>query len=222
MNRYHSVVSVEFLSNDVFEFVVQRDGLEFTAGDCIAIHDRDEVVSRPYSIASGINDDYLRFVIRRMPDGVVTEYLCQLQPGDTVRIDPPFGWFRPGSARAEGAPFAFIATGTGIAPFLSYLHSVPELPPVLCLWGVRHQRDAIAEDFLRSRCPFQLAVSQEEANGHHRGRVTDLLGMLPLTANIHVYLCGLDAMIDDVSEWLENKGVDFARIHREVFFHASS
>ena len=33
-------------------------------------------------------------------------------------------------------------------------------------------------------------------------------------------LCGLDAMFDEVSRWLQQRGVHFTRIHREVFFHA--
>jgi len=36
--------------------------------------------------------------------------------------------------------------------------------------------------------------------------------------SMHFYLCGLDAMIDEVSDWLEEYGVDFTNIHREVFF----
>lgn len=37
---------------------------------------------------------------------------------------------------------------------------------------------------------------------------------------LHYYLCGLDAMIDEVSDWLEQQQVDYANIHREVFFYA--
>ncbi len=35
---------------------------------------------------------------------------------------------------------------------------------------------------------------------------------------VDYYLCGLDAMIDEVSQSLQQRGVHFTRIHREVFF----
>ena len=57
-------------------------------------------------------------------------------------------------------------------------------------------------------------------NGRFRGRVTDLLDKIPLNDDVHYYLCGLDAMIDDVSTWLETSGIHFSHIHREVFFNA--
>lgn len=34
------------------------------------------------------------------------------------------------------------------------------------------------------------------------------------------YLCGLDTMIGEVSAWLEQHQIDYAQIHREVFFYA--
>ena len=217
---HRTVREVRWHGPDVYELIVDRDGFDFTIGDCIALYHREETVSRPYSIASGIHEEVLRFVIRRMPGGIVSPELADLQAGDNVRIDPPFGWFRPGSNN-EG-DFIFIATGTGIGPFLAYLRSHPERPPVRCLYGVRHVHDAADLAFLENACDLTLAVSRESANGHHQGRVTDLLATLPLKPDSHVYLCGLDSMIDEVSDWCEDEGLDFPQIHREVFFNASS
>jgi ferredoxin-NADP reductase len=216
----HTVKEVRWHGPDVYELVVERDDFCFTVGDCIALYNRDESVSRPYSIASGTDENVLRVVIRRMPGGIVSPELADLAAGDQVRVDPPFGWFRPG-ANSDG-DFIFIATGTGIGPFLAYLRSHPERPPSRCLYGVRHAHDAADLAFLEASCPVTLAVSRESQNGHHHGRVTDLLDSLPLQPDSHVYLCGLDSMIDEVSDWCEDKGLDFPQIHREVFFNASS
>ena len=136
----HAVVSVETINNDLFILSVQRNGLEFIPGDCVAIY-TDEDKSRPYSIASGSTKNELRFVIREMEGGEVSPWLMQCKVGDLIRITPPFGWFRPGQDIGE-APFIFLATGTGIAPFLAYLETF-ERPPVHCLYGVRQEADAI-------------------------------------------------------------------------------
>lgn len=214
------VKSVRWHGPDVFALELEREGLSFTPGDCLALFTEDGRVSRPYSLASGIREPVLRFLIRRMPGGTVSSYLADRRPGDGVRVSPPFGWFRPGEHHAL-RPFVFIATGTGIAPFYSHLLSRPEARPLCCLYGVRRRADAVDVEDLRGRCDLRLAVSREAAPGARQGRVTDLLDGMPVQVAIDYYLCGLDAMIDDVTRWLESRRVDLARIHRECFFNAS-
>jgi len=156
-----------------------------------------------------------------MTGGVLSTYLAARQPGDVVQFSEPFGWFRPGQSHDTGQPFVYIATGTGIAPFLSYLRSHPGPPPPRCLYGVRQYQDAVLVELLQERCQLDLAVSRETVAGHHHGRVTDLLGNLPIEPTTHFYLCGLDSMIEETTDWLEEHDVDYMNIHREVFFHAS-
>lgn len=220
MSDFLKVYHTEWHSDGIFEIQFERRGLDFTPGDCLALFGEDGETSRPYSVASGLDEDILRFVIRRMPGGVVSTFLSNRKPGDQVKCSPPFGWFRPGP-NGEGQSFVFVATGTGISPFLSHFRSRPEDPPVQCLYGVRHVADAVDLEWLRALCDLKLAVSREEANGYHHGRVTDLLEDMPVEKGIHYFLCGLDAMIDEVAAWLEEKGVRITHIHRECFFNAS-
>ncbi len=212
----HAVLDVRIIHDGLFELVVARNGLQFTPGDCVAIYTA-EGKSRPYSIASGSDELELRFVIRKMNGGEVSPWLMTRHPGDTIRITPPFGWFRPGQEIGD-APFVFLATGTGIAPFLSYLKTF-EKPPAHCLYGIRHEIDAIGSDLLTRSCPTRLAVSREEVDDHHHGRITDLLPTLPLHGETHYYCCGLESMVNDAAAWLQEHGVPLRRIHREVFFH---
>ncbi|MBT8042991.1 MAG: hypothetical protein KJN98_07455 [Pontiella sp.] len=212
----HSVMAVRPVSGDLFELIVDRNDLEFLPGDCVAIY-TDSEKSRPYSIASGSNENELRFVIRSMDGGEVSPWLAERRPKDTLRITSPFGWFRPGQG-IDDASFHFLATGTGIAPFLSYMHTF-KTPPASCLYGVRHAADAIGLSMLHGFCPTRLAVSREHAAGHYNGRITGLLDTLPLDEAAHYYCCGLESMVNEVSEWLQQYGVDLMQIHREVFFH---
>ena len=216
---FANVSAINPLSEGIFELVLNRDGMEFQPGDCLAISN-SEGVSRPYSVSSGNREPHLRFVIRRLPDGAVSEWLAARVPDDRVEISEPFGWFRPRSGGESGHPSVFVATGTGIAPFLSVLRSFPDSSPVLCLYGVRCLADAVGLETLRGRWPLRLCVSRQEAPPHHFGRITDLLDEIPRTQQTHYYLCGLDAMIDEVSQWLERRGVHVTQIHREVFFNA--
>jgi ferredoxin-NADP reductase len=213
------VEGLRWYSEGVFELVLERAGIVFTPGDCLALFTGDGRASRPYSLASGQDDPRLRFIIRRMPGGTVSGWLSRLVPGDRVRVSPPFGWFRPGGDDPE-APFVFVATGTGISPFLAWLRSRPDRIPDQCLYGVRTLADAAEWDWIRAHCPLRLALSRETVPGHHQGRVTDLLAAMPWSPRHHYYLCGLDAMLDEVTRFLEARGAPITSIHRECFFNA--
>lgn len=219
-NETMAVRSVRWNGGGVFEISLDRDGLVFMPGDCLALFAADGRVSRPYSIASGIHDETVQFLIRHMPGGVVSSYLSERIAGDIVRVSPPFGWFRPGE-HFEKRPFCFIATGTGVAPFRAFLRSYPDLTPHTFLYGVRKAEDIVDRAWMESRGGALIAVSREATEGCHHGRVTDMVAQMELPPDADYYLCGLDTMIDDVTNLLEARGVDITRIHRECFFNAS-
>lgn len=207
-----------FYTDSLFELQLERDHICFEPGNCLALFN-EEGESRPYSIAAGTCEDVLCFLVRLVPDGVVSNWLARRKAGDRVQVSDPFGWFRPGRSESDEES-VFIATGTGIAPFLSYLRSFPERPPLASFYGVSLATEAFALDELRPLPNFHLAVSREATANDYHGRVIGLLDRLPLGPQIHFYLCGLDAMIDDVSSWLEQHNMDYTQIHREVFFYA--
>ncbi|MCD6580333.1 MAG: hypothetical protein J7K90_00905 [Desulfuromusa sp.] len=212
-----TVHNVIFRTDELFELQLERGAVQFEPGACVALFS-NSTESRPYSIAAGTGEGILRFLIRRVPNGIVSNWLAQRKPGDKVQASAPFGWFQPGRAVA-GTRSVFIATGTGIAPFLSYLCSNSQRPPELCLYGVRRQAEAFNLEELQQLGNFRLALSQEEVNNHFYGRVSGLLEQIPFADDIHYYLCGLDTMIDETSSWLENRGVAYTQIHREIFFY---
>ncbi|WP_020675168.1 ferredoxin--NADP reductase [Geopsychrobacter electrodiphilus] len=205
-------------TDQLIELQLERGDISFAPGNCVALF-KDDTESRPYSIASGTGEKLLRFLIRRVPQGLVSNWLAARQAGDRVQASEPFGWFQPGRSAANEQS-VFIATGTGIAPFLSYLRSTPERSPLCCLYGVSFAAEAFALDELQALPDFQLAVSRQATDSDFHGRITGLLEQLPLGPQIHYYLCGLDAMIDEVSGWLERHNIDYTQIHREVFFYA--
>lgn len=212
----HRVVAVRTLSGSLFELVLERDGLEFMPGDCVALQ-TERGLSRPYSMASGVGEKELRFLIRKLDGGEVSPWLAAREEGDVVTLSAPFGWFRPGQDQGN-APFVFLATGTGIAPFLSSLRSL-YVAPLACFYGVRETAEAVGRSFIESRSPLRLAVSREVNTAHHYGRITDLIAPADFPDETHYYLCGHEGMINEVSSRLLQAGVPLKQLHREVFFH---
>lgn len=218
MEHKLTIRNVRWYGPSIYELALDRGDVDFVPGDCVALFDAEGRESRPYSMASGTDEDVLRFVIRRMPKGKVSSYLCDCKPGMEVGASQPFGWFRP--AGFPDSPSIFIATGTGISPFLAALRSEPGLRPLRILHGVRTREDAVEYEWLNDRCPVDLAVSREAAEGAHHGRVSDLYETLPVGPDHHYYLCGLDSMIDEATVFLESRDVPLQHIHRECFFNA--
>lgn len=212
------VLAVHAHGPHIAELCIERRGLVFEPGDCMAIYAEHGDESRPYSLASGTEDPELRFLIRKMAGGVVSPFLCSRKPGDVVRVTPPFGWFRPG-ARAAQRPFVFLATGTGIAPFIAYLRSPGAIKPAMFWYGCRTAADLVHRDWLREAGGAQFSVSRELEAGLHHGRITHRLDELPV-GDLDYYLCGLDSMLDEVTRYLRAKNVALAHIHRECFFNA--
>ena len=210
-------------SKGIFELELTHQGFVFEAGECVVIFG-PEGVSRPYSIASSpLEQGALRVLFRKMPNGILTSWLCDRAIGDALRVSYPFGDFRPDPVAREGhdAP-VFIATGVGIAPFLSALRLAPvRQPKPVCIYGVRALGDVMDRALLSEASDLRLAVSRDPVAGLHHGHVNALVQALDLHIPRHYYLCGLDAMVYALSDWLEEQGVPAERVHTEIFFTAS-
>ncbi len=206
------VRSTHWLTTEVFELVVSREGLEYRAGDCTLLIRDDGVDSRPYSFSSHPSQSELRFLIRSpatVPsEGQFSTWLASRRPGDLVGLGTPFGGFAPGQSESE----VWLATGTGISPFVACLRGPSNFRPRL-YFGVRSRAEALFSEFLESRCDVQWYFSREEPRRHIRVNES-----FPIGPGHQYYLCGNPRMIQSCSEQLATLGIEPARIHEESFF----
>jgi ferredoxin--NADP+ reductase len=146
------LVAREMLSPTVARLVVRPDaGVgPFVAGQYLALGVRidDRVVQRPYSTASDpAAADSHEFLVRRVPDGALTPRLWTLPVGARVHLGPPKGTFT--LVAGDRKPHLFVATGTGIAPFLGMLRTLarrPEPPRTILLHGAARVEDLVCGD----------------------------------------------------------------------------
>lgn len=200
----------------VFELEVERDGLEYRAGDCTLLIRADRVDSRPYSFSSHPDEPVLRFLVRRVGEDPVKSFsawLDGLGPGDEVGVGTPFGWFRPGCTANE----VWFATGTGISPFLAAMRANQPIRPLAYCIGVRHPDDAVLRSWTQERAPACWAFSRSSNEGEPR-RVTAFAGEVPIGDEIQYFLCGNQRMIRSVGELLRGRGVRPDQIREELFF----
>ena len=226
------VESINNISKDIYEIKLKRDdSYKFEVGKCVAIYGEDGVTSRPYSFSGGENDDTVSFLIRELPGGVISSYLRKLKKGDMVKISNPYGWFTPGQHEDS----VFIATGTGISPFLSSIRS-GKLALSRLYWGFKYKDDYLSciKDLEKyaSKVDKIYCLSQENTMPvneklpqyltYFKNYVTNLVDQdfayEIIDKNSHFYLCGLDKMIEDCRMVLLKYGVEEENIHIETFF----
>ncbi|HEY9594555.1 MAG TPA: oxidoreductase [Spirochaetia bacterium] len=187
---------------------------DFVAGQSVALTLDPSVPARFYSIASGSSDPMVDVLYDVVPEGTLTPRLDRLVPGDSVLCSKPFGAFRD----AEG-PTCWIATGTGVAPFLSMVRSGRVEEKMLV-----HGSRTIGGLFERKMFGALLGGSyvpcctRESADGVFAGRVTEWLATSFPTGRSRYMLCGNSRMVVDARDLLIGAGVPFTDVVAEIYF----
>jgi len=193
----------------------------------------DDIVWRPYSIASPADEARLSFQLTRVPEGEFNRRFEGLRTGDEIRLDRRSFGFLTLAQVASGGTLWLLATGTGIAPFVSILADP-------CTWK-RHERVIVVHSVRRAaelalgdveramtrfanaereRLRFVSVVTREALPGAFGARIGALLrdGRLETSGECRidahgsrVLLCGNPAMIQDARAWLRERGLEPGR-----------
>lgn len=187
------------VSEETFEIRVRRPrDFAFQAGQHIRL--TDEKWERDYSMVSAPDADHLDLYIRQIAGGKLSVLLAEAEMGTLLRFSGPHGYlvFRPSSRAA-----VFVATGTGIAPFLSMIRS--GVSGFTLLHGVRHLTELYGASFARSRAGLYVpCVTRESSESVGEadifpGRVTEYLGSRFPPGAYDFYVCGGPEMIRDIT-----------------------
>ena len=257
-----TVLSKTTWTPNLFSFTVSRpDSFKFTAGQFVrlgvnpsqlkyykqlsAVADTDdddeeldetldEDIFRAYSIVSSPFDEVLEFFSIVIPDGAFTSQLQHLEVGDELLLNTmPFGFLT--LARYQKPlpkDLWLLATGTGLAPFLSMLQDLKtweDYEHIILAYSARsteelayiNKIESLQEDFGSlvdnpAKLIFIPIVTREAVEGALTERLPKLLldGTLQERAGIaldvdstHVMLCGNPDMVEDTKETLKSLGL---------------
>lgn len=215
------------------EFEMQGVGrFGFVPGQWLSLkHTRPdgEEITRAYSIASPPgNNGRFALCLNRVEAGFMSNYLCDMNEGDEILCQGPFGDF---ILRPPMRDTLFIATGTGIAPFRSMLHWLladrarHEDMRLWLLFGSRTEQDIYYHhEFLqlaREHKNFQYlptlsrgAAEWKGLRGYVQEHVPEIVAG---RSDMHAYICGLDKMIKANRELLKSLGWDRKSIRYEKY-----
>ena len=255
-----TVLSKTTWTPNLFSFTVSRpDSFKFTAGQFVRLgvnpsqlnyykqlsavanaddeeldETLDEDIFRAYSIVSSPFDEILEFFSIVIPDGAFTSQLQHLEVGDELLLNTvPFGFLT--LARYQKPlpkDLWLLATGTGLAPFLSMLQDLKtweDYEHIVLAYSARSEEElayiekieSLQEDFGTlvdnpAKLIFIPIVTREPIEGALTERLPKLLldGTLQARAGIdldidstHVMLCGNPEMVEDTKETLKRLGL---------------
>lgn len=204
------VVSRKFLTDKCFILTIERKNLGFYAGQHFSLGPPDGGINREYSVYSGTTEKNISFLIKIIEEGCVSKILASDHIKE-VRLHGPYSNFIiPEEWLAS--KFLFVATGTGVAPFASFIRSFSELNYKL-LFGTRLKSEQYEAHIFGDRCIPCISG----AIGSDKKRVTDELRSLQLDSYDYIYMCGNANMIVDVQNILDERQYS-GSVKSEVFF----
>ena len=214
---------------DLYSIKIQTETLPFKAGQFanIGIERDDGMIYRPYSLVNTPDEPLLEVHFNTVKEGRFSPLLTTQDIGSPISVATRAG----GMLTLDQVPESrtelwFCATGTGIGPFRSLLHTTAiwqRFDKIIVCYATKTAADMAYRDELNAlqlKYPTQFQfipfITREVSEGAIHSRFTTALASgeletfanAPLNVNSsHLMLCGSSAMIDEMTTLLEQKGL---------------
>ncbi len=209
------VLDIRNLQESTYVLRLEKKDLRFKAGQYLVLQAGGRNSAREYSVYSPEHAPWIDLLIKEVNNGEVSKELKRLEIGTEVEIKGIYGFFVLRDQPSPTNHYTFVATGTGISPFHSIIQSNPGLHFDV-IHGVRYCQEAYdAADYPAGS--YHLCTSREKGNNFY-GHVTQYLLENGVRKDSIYYLCGNSAMINEVTDLLEQNGIPPENIRTEVFF----
>ncbi|MFB3908687.1 MAG: ferredoxin--NADP reductase [Candidatus Eisenbacteria bacterium] len=208
--------------------------------------DPEKMIRRAMSIASSSKSgEYLEFYLTLVGSGELSPRLFNLRIKDRLYVGPKATGIFTLERVPAGHHALLVATGTGLAPYMSMLRSelvcggarrFVVLHGARYSWDLGYRTELISLDRLCPNMTYIPAISRPQEDPTWKGRsgylqdvlfsgVVEELTGLPLTPDtFHVFLCGNPGMIDAAKAGLItrgfacDKGREIGTIHMEEYW----
>ena len=211
----YTVTEIRELCDASYVVRFSKRDLSFRPGQHLVVGVLGMSDAREYSIYSGKDEEYLEILVREVENGVVSKKLRRLNPGNTLEVNGPYGFFLTNAQPPANKKILFIASGTGIAPFHSFVKTYPEADYTI-IHGIRTIDEAYESDIYKKG--RYISCTSRDENGKFHGRLTSYLQNAEIEKDTMIYLCGNSDMVFDAIDILQSKGISNSHIFTEVYF----
>ena len=225
------VLEVKHYTDRLFHFKTTRDsGTRFRDGEflMIGLEVEGKPLLRAYSVASPNYEEYMEWFSIKVPNGPLTSRLQHIKPGDEVITNSKAVGTLVLDNLKQGRNLYMLATGTGVAPFMSLVRGVDtydHYDNVILLWSTRLVKELAYKDFLeglndhevwgeitQGKFKFYPSVTREDfintgriTNAMYDGSVYEKLGIEPFDKEKDsAMICGSMPMNLEFKEYFEN------------------
>jgi predicted ferric reductase len=229
----YKIMEVRREVENAFTLVLEPQGFdlpEFHPGQVAWLTIRRSPFSlrrHPFSVASSIhNRRQIEFTIKELGD--FTKTIRYLEPGETVYMDGPFGYYNILELATNG--IVLIAGGVGIAPAMSVLRSMADSNDqrqVYLFYGhnvLEHVEFNDELEEIQKRMPnfkkvLVLQHPPKDWQGYHGFITTDILRaeLSDERRNLHYFVCGPLPMMKVMRKNLDNLQIPGNMVHYEEF-----
>jgi len=212
----------------LFSLRVEAPKLAFEAGQFvrIALDIDGERVARPFSFVNPPQDPVQEYYGIVVPEGLLSPRLEHLRAGDVLHVANNPSGFLVLSEVPDADVLWLIATGTGLAPFVSILRTDEpwrRFGRVVLVHAARHAQELVYRETIGAvagarpgRFSYLAMLSRETRDGVLEGRIPAAIrdGRLEAAAaaplapgRTQVMLCGNPAMVADAMAALAERGM---------------
>ena len=227
------VLEVKHYTDRLFHFRTTRDpGTRFRDGEflMIGLEVENKPLLRAYSVASPNYEEYMEWFSIKVPNGPLTSKLQNIKPGDEIVTNTKAVGTLVLDNLKQGRNLYMLATGTGVAPFMSLVRGVDtydHYDNVILLWSTRLVKELAYKDFLeglndheiwgeitQGKFKFYPSVTREDfintgriTNAMYDGSVYEKLGVEPFDKEKDsAMICGSMPMNLEFKEYFEKMG----------------
>jgi len=234
-----TITEITTWAPNLFSFKLTRfSGYRFIPGQFSRLGIKKEdgtIVWRAYSIVSASYDEFLEYFSIVVPDGEFTSRLSKLEVGDEVLVEKMNYGFLTTARFEQGKDLWMLATGTGLAPFISILYELETWDAyenIVLVYSVREANELAyleAIDGLKSheyfgefahKFRFLPVVTREKFPGAldkripvllENGELEEKLGLPLNKERSRIMICGNPEMVDDTRGWFTEHGYTVSR-----------
>ncbi|PID88466.1 MAG: ferredoxin--NADP(+) reductase [Bacteroidia bacterium] len=190
----------------------------------------EKMIKRAYSIASSSKKkEFIEFYISLVTSGALTPRLFNLKIGDRIELGKRMVGMFTLSQVPEGNNIVLVATGTGVAPYVSMLRSnvlninstnkIAIIHGASNSWDLGYRSELMLLENMSDRffyLPTVIHADKEHIKwtGDTRyvqdmwaaGVIEEAFGEKPRPENTHIFLCGNPKMVEGMFEVLGKDG----------------
>jgi ferredoxin-NADP reductase len=213
---HSQLVARKWLVPEILEVRLSRPaGFRFIPGQFVRF--MMDGYERDYTMVSVPDDETLDFCIAMVDQGRFSDDILKADLGSPFALSGPHGHF---IFQGPVNPAVFVATGTGIAPFVAFCRGGGQ--DALLLHGADTSERLIYRDLLQARCRRYVPCISNPAKTETRpenafaGRVTRYLEDALNPGSYDFYVCGRRSMVQDVTAIVDER-FDGSRLFIEVY-----